>query len=162
MSRDWVRSLEYLLTHVHKFDNSVTFNSGSAPQQRGLSRCYMYVGPFSTSVETTVVPGSHDICFTYCTNRTLCWVLVGYTCLSKVYLCQFKFYPFQANEQQRRFEDLLKICRQVNPQLDISYFMNALNPECAKMELNFHKFRPADITVVSSEVCSQSTTPNVK
>ncbi|KAK3103226.1 hypothetical protein FSP39_017569 [Pinctada imbricata] len=57
----------------------------------------------------------------------------------------------KANEQRRRFEDLLKICRQVNPQLDISFFMNALNPEQAKLELSFHKFRPADIAIVSSE-----------
>ncbi|CAG2242851.1 unnamed protein product [Mytilus edulis] len=50
----------------------------------------------------------------------------------------------KANEQHRRFEDLLQICRQVNPQLDISYFVNALNPECAKFELKHHKFHPVD------------------
>ena len=55
----------------------------------------------------------------------------------------------QANEQHRRFEDLLQVCRQVNPQLDISYFVNALNPDCAKLEIKRHRFHPVE---ASSEV----------
>lgn len=57
----------------------------------------------------------------------------------------------KANEQHRRFEDLLQVCRQVNPQLDISYFVNALNPDCAKLEIKRHRFHPVE---ASSEDCT--------
>ncbi|KAJ8298703.1 hypothetical protein KUTeg_022763 [Tegillarca granosa] len=57
----------------------------------------------------------------------------------------------KANEQHKRFEDLLKICRQVNPKLDISFFVNALNPDCAKIELHYHNFNKPESSGNTSE-----------
>ncbi|XP_050409145.1 uncharacterized protein LOC126824038 [Patella vulgata] len=55
----------------------------------------------------------------------------------------------KANEQHRRFEDLLQICRQVNPQLDISFFVKVVSPEAPPYQLSFHNYQPADMTVTS-------------
>ncbi|XP_064599795.1 uncharacterized protein LOC135466306 isoform X1 [Liolophura sinensis] len=48
----------------------------------------------------------------------------------------------KATEQHRRFESLLKVCRQVNPQLDISSFVKAVSPEPLRLELSIHQFSP--------------------
>ncbi|XP_061178105.1 uncharacterized protein LOC133186797 [Saccostrea echinata] len=57
----------------------------------------------------------------------------------------------KADEQHHRFKEMLKFCRQVNPQLDISYFMNAINTEPTKMEISTHTFRPADVNIYNTE-----------
>ncbi|KAK7477183.1 hypothetical protein BaRGS_00031568 [Batillaria attramentaria] len=47
----------------------------------------------------------------------------------------------KATEQHRRFENQLKICRQVNPQLDVSFFVSAANPENVPMpRVSLHHF----------------------
>ncbi|ESP05118.1 hypothetical protein LOTGIDRAFT_102170, partial [Lottia gigantea] len=50
----------------------------------------------------------------------------------------------KANEQHRRFDDLLCICRQVNPQLDISYFVKFIAQDIPTHQLSYHNFQPAD------------------
>lgn len=47
---------------------------------------------------------------------------------------------------------MLKICRQVTPQLDISYFMTAIEVEPTKLELSPHTFKPGDISIYTAEV----------
>ncbi|XP_021345795.1 uncharacterized protein LOC110445468 [Mizuhopecten yessoensis] len=63
----------------------------------------------------------------------------------------------KANEQHKRFDELLKVCRQVNPQLDISWYVEALNPECPRLELHHPCFHPADITIINSEESMKNT-----
>ena len=89
---------------------------------------------------------------------TLWW---GWESKGRVHLCtldsclvSFLFSLIQqANEQQRRFENLLKICRQVNPQLDISFFAKIFSPEEANKEYARHKFCPPD-HAITTEVMS--------
>lgn len=66
----------------------------------------------------------------------------------------FRLIPilFQADEQQHRYKEMLKICRQVTPQLDISYFMTAIEVEPTKLELSPHTFKPGDISIYTAEV----------
>ncbi|XP_052799939.1 uncharacterized protein LOC128231321 isoform X1 [Mya arenaria] len=63
----------------------------------------------------------------------------------------------KANEQQRRLENMLKMCRQVNPMLDISYFVKAVNIEGATATLQRHKFCPAD---PASNIAEQDSVKN--
>ncbi|XP_048780771.2 nostrin-like isoform X2 [Ostrea edulis] len=58
----------------------------------------------------------------------------------------------KADEQHHRFKEMLRVCRQVNPQLDISFFMNAINTEPTKIELCTHTFRPAEINIYNTEM----------
>ncbi|XP_078333924.1 uncharacterized protein LOC111126993 isoform X2 [Crassostrea virginica] len=57
----------------------------------------------------------------------------------------------KADEQQHRYKEMLKICRQVTPQLDISYFMTAIEVEPTKLELSPHTFKPGDISIYTAE-----------
>ncbi|XP_052225847.1 uncharacterized protein LOC127841228 [Dreissena polymorpha] len=57
----------------------------------------------------------------------------------------------KANEQRRQLENLLRCCRQVNPMLDISLFVKAINSEEHKIPLQRHKFSPADPMANSGE-----------
>lgn len=52
----------------------------------------------------------------------------------------------KATERHRRFDDLLKVCHQVNPQLDISYFIRSMSQEAIRLELTPYEFNsPANI-----------------
>ncbi|KAL3842960.1 hypothetical protein ACJMK2_020930, partial [Sinanodonta woodiana] len=57
----------------------------------------------------------------------------------------------KANEQQKRYEDLLKVCRQVNPQLDVSHFVKAVYIEGPRYDLEHHRFKPCDPAVANIE-----------
>ncbi|KAL4225361.1 hypothetical protein ACF0H5_016050 [Mactra antiquata] len=57
----------------------------------------------------------------------------------------------KASEQQRQLENLLKVCRQVNPQLDISYFVKAISSDDASILYPRHRFCPADHMVNSTD-----------
>ncbi|XP_076449962.1 uncharacterized protein LOC143286309 [Babylonia areolata] len=48
----------------------------------------------------------------------------------------------KATEQRRRFEDQLKICRQVNPQLDLAFFVKAISnhDNLPTLQLPLHRF----------------------
>jgi hypothetical protein len=67
-------------------------------------------------------------------------------------MLQIYTFEFQASEQQRQLENLLKACHQVNPMLDISFFVKAINPEDATVTYQRHRFCPADHMTNSAEV----------
>ncbi|CAE1329460.1 unnamed protein product [Acanthosepion pharaonis] len=52
----------------------------------------------------------------------------------------------KATERHRRFDDLLKVCHQVNPQLDISYFIRSMSQDAIRLQLLPYEFNsPANI-----------------
>ncbi|XP_041366943.1 uncharacterized protein LOC121381665 [Gigantopelta aegis] len=50
----------------------------------------------------------------------------------------------KANEQHRKFDDLLHICRQVNPQMDVSQFVKSVSSDLSGPHIPSHHFHPAD------------------
>lgn len=60
---------------------------------------------------------------------------------------------FQANEESRRFEGILKICKQVNPKLDVHNFVMSVSQEPVFYEPRLYIFNPpADPNIPGSEV----------
>ena len=60
---------------------------------------------------------------------------------------------FQANEESRRFEGILKICKQVNPKLDVHNFVMSVSQEPLLYEPKLYIFNPpADPNIPGSEV----------
>nr|XP_034303219.1 nostrin isoform X4 [Crassostrea gigas] len=57
----------------------------------------------------------------------------------------------KADEQHHRYKEMLKVCRQVTPQLDITYFLSAIEMEPTKIELSTHTFRPSDVSIYNAE-----------
>lgn len=52
----------------------------------------------------------------------------------------------KATERHGRFDDLLKVCHQVNPQLDISYFIRSMSQDSIRLQLLPYEFNsPANI-----------------
>ncbi|GAB1602386.1 uncharacterized protein LOC115211754, partial [Argonauta hians] len=52
----------------------------------------------------------------------------------------------KATERHRRFDDLLKVCHQVNPQLDISYFIRSMSQDVLSLQQEPYQFNyPTDI-----------------
>ena len=60
---------------------------------------------------------------------------------------------FQANEESRRFEGILKICKQVNPKLDVHNFVISVSQEPLLYEPKLYIFNPpADPNIPGSQV----------
>ncbi|XP_034303213.2 uncharacterized protein [Magallana gigas] len=57
----------------------------------------------------------------------------------------------KADEQHHRYKEMLKVCRQVTPQSDITYFLSAIEMEPTKIELSTHTFRPSDVSIYNAE-----------
>ena len=69
------------------------------------------------------------------------------------FICHI-FVNFQANEQSRRFEGILKICKQVNPKIDVHNFIMSLTQEPIAYEPKIFSFNPpSDPNIPGSEVC---------
>ena len=64
-----------------------------------------------------------------------------------LYVC---FCLHQANDQKRRWESILKLCKQVNPKTDVSNFVLAVMPEILPYDPKQYQFVPSDENEVSS------------
>ncbi|XP_048241790.1 uncharacterized protein LOC124114609 isoform X1 [Haliotis rufescens] len=62
----------------------------------------------------------------------------------------------KAKEQHRRYDDLLKICRQVSPHVDISHFVKTMCQEQGAPNTYIHHFQPADLSVSTTEVAMKN------
>ncbi|XP_052824145.1 uncharacterized protein LOC106875793 isoform X2 [Octopus bimaculoides] len=59
----------------------------------------------------------------------------------------------KATERHRRFDDLLKVCHQVNPQLDVSYFIRSMSQDVLSLQQQPYQFNyPADINAELMEL----------
>ena len=64
----------------------------------------------------------------HCIHRSLFFQILSYWSKNEnLIIFNFQCIPQQANEQSRRFEGILKICKQVNPKLDVHNYVVSIS-----------------------------------
>ena len=85
-------------------------------------------------------------------NQTIPRLPTMVTILRGMLKCQL--YIFQANEQSRRFEGILRTCKSVNPKMDVHNFIVCVSQESITYEPKEYIFDlPSDPNIPGSEVC---------